>query len=526
MSSLRSRLILWTLLGITLCLALSGAAIFASVRSRRYRDLERSLETLLRSLTPMALHEAGRRSHDGFLPPHAREEREGEGFVGLPRRDDIVFQCWLADGETLYRSPALAEDTLHPLTDRPRQVVFADVTLPDGAAGRAAGMHVRFERPRTGLRPRPGPRGGPRRWPYAAEDAALPDPLRPEAPLPDAETDEAEPRSEPERAREPIELDMVVAQDTTELARDLGELRWLLLLGWLTSSLGCAGILRWVVGRSLRPLDGLGAQIEALDEARLDRRLELASAPRELRPIVDRLNEMLARLAQAFEREQTLTAHAAHELRTPLTGLRSTLEVCLARPRAGEEYREAAADCLEITLMMQTMVERLLELHRTREPLYERAALARLVDEAWTPHEELARRRDLTLAREFDPRLEVHTDVESLRRILANLLENAASYADTGGTIELAARCDGAQLGIEVSNPAGAAPEGLERHAFEAFWRADASRTDVGRHAGLGLSLCKRIVESLAGSIDAACEEGRFTVRVRLPVPTAGAATP
>ena len=319
--------------------------------------------------------------------------------------------------------------------------------------------------------------------------------------------------------RGPLLADLVVARDTTELEADLEELQWMLVLGWLTSSLGCALILMWVVGRSLRPVEGLGRQLSSLDEGRLDHRFAVANTPLELTPIIDQLNGLMDRLGKAFEREQTLTAHAAHELRTPLTGLRSTLEVCLNRPRETEEYREAARDCLDITLMMQTMVERLLELGRKGELRIESAPLDELIDEAWDPYAERADERGMTLAKSFDRSLEIRTDLEGLSRILANLLENAIHYADAGTPIEVAAKtaADVDGLQIVVANAASQAPADVAEHAFDAFWRADSSRTETGVHAGLGLSLCKRIAETLGGRIDARLADGRFTMTLFLP---------
>ena len=80
--------------------------------------------------------------------------------------------------------------------------------------------------------------------------------------------------------------------------------------------------------------------------------------------MVNRLNNLLARLQAAFEREKSFTADAAHELRTPLAGLRSTLEVSLSRQRSTNAYRQAMEKCLAIGQRMQSVVASLLTLAR------------------------------------------------------------------------------------------------------------------------------------------------------------------
>jgi len=514
--SLRSRLILGTLIGITLCLALNGTLIFASVRSRRYSDLDRSLETMVHAMVPFAMLSAARNGRDRARTP--REDHPGDrpGPTAAIGQPGTFFQCWLEDGETLMKSEELGERELAPFSTQQRVVTFASVELPGGAEGRAASLRVRPDRNRFGReRMRRRGDGRPPRGNRQPLDGRSPGGERPDRP--DRPDHEGATTQDDERATPMPAIDLVVARDTTELEADLEELRWMLVLGWLTSSLGCALILMWVVGRSLRPIDGLRRQLETLDEGHLDHRFEVANTPLELVPVVDQLNALIGRLGAAFTREQTLTAHAAHELRTPLTGLRSTLEVCLKRPRGSEEYREAARDCLEITLMMQSMIERLLELNRRGEPRLERAPLGELVDEAWDAYAERADERGLELAKHFPEQLELVTDLEDLSRVLANLLENAINYADEGSTIDVSAASGPDGLRIVVTNEASSAPEDVAEHAFDVFWRADVSRSDVGVHAGLGLSLCKRIVEALGGQVEASLHEGRFALTVVLP---------
>ncbi|MHC4845712.1 MAG: ATP-binding protein, partial [Planctomycetota bacterium] len=317
-------------------------------------------------------------------------------------------------------------------------------------------------------------------------------------------------------------LQLVIAQDTSAMAATLSRLRWLLALGWLISSLGCAGIVSWIVHRGMRPLEGLSRQMGSVQSADLQQDFSLPDAPGELQPVVTQLNELMGRIRAAFVREQSFTSDVAHEMRTPLAGLRSTLEVALSRQRESHDYKQAVQTSLAITLEMQSLVEVLLELARTTRGAGESelasAGVQDLLEDAWTPVAADAERRHLTLDQAVANGSSVRTDLPLIRRVLGNLFENAVSYAEEGTRIDVEARTrDDGGVSVSVANRVGDVPEDLAERAFDAFWRADPSRSETGRHAGLGLALCRRIVTTLGGTIDATCRDGSFTVALDLP---------
>jgi signal transduction histidine kinase len=125
----------------------------------------------------------------------------------------------------------------------------------------------------------------------------------------------------------------VAAIEATDVDAFLSRLRRLISILGAASGLLLSVILGVVVRRSLRPLDDLADEIGKLSGTDLSTRVRLKSTPKEMVPVVDQLNQLLARLDEAFERERTFSADIAHELRTPLAGLRSTVDVAMSRPR-------------------------------------------------------------------------------------------------------------------------------------------------------------------------------------------------
>lgn len=399
-----------------------------------------------------------------------------------------LYECWLGDEIVLARAPALGRDSLPRFAEEPGIPKFKNIQLADGRRARA--VAVRY------LPPRP----------------ERPDPLRSSL-VPDLRAPVSSPGAHP--------VEVIVAQPEEELQSILRQLRLLIAVSWIVTSVLSAAGLTWVVRRGLSPLEDLGDQIQSKGESELDQPFSLPGASVELAPVIDRLNGFRERVGSAIEREHDFAAHAAHELRTPLAGLRSTLEVSLSRERDPGEYRESEQTALKITTQLERLVGRLLELARSASPSAvvrpERFELRQLALESWTPYSDAAAERGVLLEISIDPGLQITSDRQLLGRVLQNLLENLGNYADEGTMARLRATSRGDQVTVIVENDCAGLDEELVRHAFDAFWRSDDARSAVGRHAGLGLALCKQLVELLSGTISASGDSGRFCVTIVLP---------
>jgi two-component system, OmpR family, heavy metal sensor histidine kinase CusS len=269
-----------------------------------------------------------------------------------------------------------------------------------------------------------------------------------------------------------------------------------------------------VIRYALSPVQALATAIAAIGEDDLDVRLDRRAAPTELAPVVDRLNDLLARLGSAFTRERELTAEVAHELRTPLAGLRATIEVTLGREREATRYRAALTDCLAICTQAERVVEAMLALARLEaEGVTARASevdLAELVREVLIPFAPRASERQLTIETELAPFM--RCDRDKFQVVLQNLIDNAISYADASGILWISATA----TRLRVINTGCTLTSEELAHVFERFWRGDRARSS-GAHAGLGLALCKKLVQVMGGTIAAEVNDGRFIATVTLP---------
>lgn len=286
-----------------------------------------------------------------------------------------------------------------------------------------------------------------------------------------------------------------------------------------------------LVGRGLAPLNKLSDAVSQVSEKDFRLPVEKGSLSHELLPIHDRLTHSLNELRKAFEREKQAVADISHELRTPIASLLTTLDVSLRKPRSAEQYKATLEECRDISKQLSRLVERIMTLawldagnDRSKS---EEVDAAELGSGCATVIRPLAAAHGLTFSTDLDPEARLVTDPDKLREVVMNLLHNAVEYNRPGGSVALSVGPSNGSVVFEVRDTGiGMMPDVADR-IFERFYRADASRTATGVHAGLGLSIVKEYVSRLGGTItvDTAAGAGS-TFRVTLPAKVIAPAAP
>jgi signal transduction histidine kinase len=236
----------------------------------------------------------------------------------------------------------------------------------------------------------------------------------------------------------------------------------------------------------------------------MSRRIQLPGPEDELKQLADTFDAMLARLDAAFGAQRQFVADASHELRNPLAIIRTNADVALADPDASpDELRQTIATVKRAGDRMSVLVDDLLALARRQQPTLEHepvdlgAAVAEASDDFMVP----AETRDIVLDRAIAPGVVVTGDREALKRVVANLLDNAVRLAPAGTRIRLATGSEGNRAWIAVADEGpGISPED-QAHVFDRFWRADKARARADGGAGLGLAIVRQVVESHGGEV-------------------------
>lgn len=219
-------------------------------------------------------------------------------------------------------------------------------------------------------------------------------------------------------------------------------------------------------------------------------------------------------------RNSLLTA-ISHDLRTPLAALIGLADALkLAPPALSPQQSEVAEAMRRSSLRMSALVSNLLDMARLQSGAVQLnrqwLPLQEVVGTTLASLEEVLADRDVGVDLPSDLPL-VEIDAVLIERVLVNLLENAAKYTPPNSPIQIAARVAGRNLELDVVDSGPGFPAGRETQLFDKFERGDRESATPG--VGLGLAICKAIIEAHGGQITAHnVASGGACVRIELPL--------
>jgi signal transduction histidine kinase len=226
--------------------------------------------------------------------------------------------------------------------------------------------------------------------------------------------------------------------------------------------------------------------------------------PKEIKTLAQNWNKLLAKMAETREKQQQLTNDLAHELRTPLSMVYGYLQRTQQRSENLTDSQKEALDmAVEEAERMVQLLQKWLDLTRVDNSIVPLSRESLLLNDLLKEVTEMTEKFEHRLIQLHLPRFPVKVKAErnQLMQILSHLLENAMQYSDASEpvTVRLTQAEDWAI--IAVSDRGCGIPLSQQSCIFDPFYRVDPSRTSATGGAGLGLSLVKRLVESMGGEI-------------------------
>jgi len=285
-------------------------------------------------------------------------------------------------------------------------------------------------------------------------------------------------------------------------------------------------LIAWVLHRGLEPLRQLASMAGRVSADSWEFSPPAsARETAELAPLTQALENALQRLERSFTQQRTFVSDAAHELKTAVAVVKSSLQLVGMRQRTPEEYQAGNERALADTARIEELVAKMLTMARvesgaTNAPGDSKCDLNQCLAQTVADLETVAASRQVGLTVHNLPTdaYTVPLNAEDCRLVISNLLMNAIQHSPAHAQIEVEANLRENSIELLIQDHGdGIAPDALP-HVFDRFYRGDPSRARSTGGAGLGLAICKAVIERAAGAITLTSDSGNgTTATIRLP---------
>lgn len=254
---------------------------------------------------------------------------------------------------------------------------------------------------------------------------------------------------------------------------------------------------------SKREIESLTGELDKIDAAHLDSRIDLPPTQKELRSLAQAINELMDRVNQAYSAQMRFVSDASHELRTPIAVIQGYAALLDRWGKTDPEALQESIDAIRgEAASMERLVEQLLFLARgdnDSQPVkMETLDLTDLAGEVLREEEMIHPERTFLPRWGEDP-VSIYADPGLMKQLLRILMDNSLKYSPPEGRIYLRVLASQGHVRLTVQDEGmGIPPEGIP-HIFERFYRTDQSRDRKTGGTGLGLSIAKWIVERHGG---------------------------
>ncbi len=261
----------------------------------------------------------------------------------------------------------------------------------------------------------------------------------------------------------------------------------------------------------LKPLKKIDSAVKAVGMGKLDVSIPVKGRD-EFAKVSESFNDMTRRIREMIKAQEQLLVDVSHELRSPLTRVKLALEMM----EDGEKKESIASDLMEMEFMIKEIMEeaRLKNGHGRLQ--YTNVNLTEIIKQVTS---EFENRKPGIFLKDLPETAEIELDIERIKTVLRNILENALKYStESIHPVKVEIRRKEKTWQICVTDYGPGVPEKEIPHLFEPFYRVDRSRSKETGGYGLGLSLCKRIIDAHKGKIKVNNNHiSGLTVTIELP---------
>ncbi|MFC3809886.1 sensor histidine kinase [Lacihabitans lacunae] len=276
-------------------------------------------------------------------------------------------------------------------------------------------------------------------------------------------------------------------------------------------------------GQSLKPISRINQEVSKITAYNLTKKLSTSNNKDEIAQLARNFNEMLSRIERSFELQKSFVSNASHELRTPLAAIKSEIQVALEKERNSTEYQNILKTLYIDNQRLIQLTNGLLQLAKSEKgdesvqlsPIRIDEVLFEVQDELMHQHTNYQIAIDFEEIPEDDNWVTVLGNKPLLKTVFNNLFDNACKYSeDKLATVNI--RFNRRNCIVMVSDKGIGIPNDELDKVFEPFYRTKNASSFKGH--GIGLSICKRIIDMHKGRIVVKSEVGEgSTFNIILP---------
>lgn len=287
---------------------------------------------------------------------------------------------------------------------------------------------------------------------------------------------------------------------TSDFVRD--QLRSIVLIALALSSLAIL-VSIWLGQHLVKPIAGLQKVTKQIASGQFQARAEIVNQD-EIGGLAQHINSMAKSLETNERKRKKIVADLSHELRTPLTVMRAEVEALLdgVRPLNSDSIRSLEAEIRHLNKLVDDLHQ--LALADAGELRFQLATidLGELVAQLGERFQARMGQAQLQLQVEVpDKAVFMQADALRMTQILENLLENSLRYTDAGGQVRMHLQCEAGLARLCVEDSAPGLKDTHHEQMFERLYREDKARSRVKGGSGLGLSICRMLVQAQRGEI-------------------------
>jgi signal transduction histidine kinase len=287
---------------------------------------------------------------------------------------------------------------------------------------------------------------------------------------------------------------------------------------------GAVLLLLLLLWKLIRPFDNIIRAVGAFDHE------EGAATGSEL-DVTGKIQKMIASIRRQEKEQYEFITSASHQLRTPASGMRLELELLRDMLTNNGKKKDDHSELLELvdeirsnndrTVLLVDDLLKIIELGRDYAPSeVGPIKLEKLVASILNAYKDDGDARSIEFTVSIPSRLTLVADETGIKTVLRNLFDNAVTYSDDGGKIEISAKKQKDSVTVSVRDTGIGIPRKEQLNVFDTFFRAKNAYAKKSSGTGLGLVIVKRIIEGHGGEVDFSSEEGKgSTFTFTMPAP-------